>query len=94
MKTTDTKTLPMVVYKNPFGDGIKMLRKRINPQSKKFCDFGEGFNGFWRFEWTACGGAAFCLTHKSNGKYELIFAEDPEDPCDWSHIENFKVIKL
>jgi hypothetical protein len=85
------KTLPLVVYNNPYGDETDMLRKRVNPNAKGFIEFGEGLNGYYRFEWNACCGAAFMLEHKGNGEYELSFSGTPDNPISWSRITNFKV---
>lgn len=83
-----TKTLPLVVYNNPYGDETDMLRKRVNPNSK---NFSGNLNGYYTFTWSACGGATFCLHHYENGTYELNTSENPDDSWDWSGIENFKV---
>ena len=83
-----TKTLPLVVYNNPYGDETDMLRKRVNPNSK---NFSGNLNGYYTFTWSACGGATFCLHHYENGTYELNTSENPDDCWDWSEIENFKV---
>lgn len=83
-----TKTLPLVVYNNPYGDETDMLRKRVNPNSK---NFSGNLNGYYTFTWSACGGATFCLHHYENGTYELNTSENPDDCLDWSGIENFKV---
>ena len=83
-----TKTLPLVIYNNPYGDETDMLKKRVNPNSK---NFSGNLNGYYTFTWSACGGATFCLHHYENGTYELNTSENPDDCWDWSEIENFKV---
>lgn len=83
-----TKTLPLVVYNNPYGDETDMLRKRVNPNSK---NFSGNLNGYYTFTWSACCGATFCLHHYEDGTYELNTTEHPDDSWDWSGIENFKV---
>ena len=83
-----TKTLPLVIYNNPYGDETDMLRKRVNPNSK---NFSGDLNGNYTFTWSACCGATFCLHHYENDTYELKTSENPDDCWDWSGIENFKV---
>lgn len=83
-----TKTLPLVVYNNPYGDETDMLRKRVNPNGK---NFSGNLNGYYTFTWSACCGATFCLHHYEDGTYELNTSENPDDSWDWSGIENFKV---
>ena len=83
-----TKTLPLVIYNNPYGGETDMLRKRVNPNSK---NFSGNIGGYYTFTWSACGGATFCLHHYENGTYELKTSEKPDDCWDWSTIENFKV---
>lgn len=83
-----TKTLPLVVYNNPYGGETDMLRKRVNPNSK---NFSGHLNGYYTFTWSACCGATFCLHHYEDGTYELNTTEHPDDCWDWSEIENFKV---
>lgn len=83
-----TKTLPLVVYNNPYGGETDMLRKRVNPNGK---NFSGNLNGYYTFSWSACGGATFCLRHYENGTYELNTTEHPDDCWDWSEIKDFKV---
>ncbi len=83
-----TKTLPLVVYNNPYGGETDMLRKRVNPNSK---NFSGNLNGYYTFTWSACGGATFSLCHYENGTYELNTSEQPDDCWDWTEIKNFKV---